>query len=438
MHRTTVTFTTAGLVMTCLACTGSATPAAAADTTDPHHRTKLSPSLAPQLGGHIYINYHTGERVFSPRALPRPGHAERGVWAGWANVYPDPCDPTQEPGEQAFWYEALHDADLGDEPAPNPLAVAAWHDWIETTGDARFSSIEISYATFVPDPDPEGGRIPGHDFYLAFTENDRFTNRSIALAHTPIAITELPGDINAGAGTRWVITVDFDPDHIELGDTDNSTTNPQGVDPDGDGLIDSGYVFTFNQPGVGEGDVLANTFPELKGAYEGLTDPLDTATFPNIADIGPALAHPSRYAGVNGEPDCYAGEGEWPRVAGCDDQSPAPLGTFDGYDLIDATGTSAGVYYFGGFECVDNGPGMPHNTPWASPYIQFGYSYVCLSCECPADFAEPFGILDLADITAFATFFQAGDPIADFAGPFGVLDLADITAFIAAFQFGCP
>ena len=437
MHRTTVTFTAAGLAMTGLASTGSATPAAA-DTTDPHHPTKLAPTLAPQLGGHIYINYHTGERVLSPRALPRPGHAERGAWAGWNNVYPDPCDPVQSPDDQSFWFVPLHDADLGDEPNPNPQAISAWHDWIETPGDVQFSFLAISYVTFVPDPDPEGGRIPGHDFYLAFTEHDRADDRLNAIAHSPFAITELPGDINAGDGTRWIVAVDFDPDAIELGDTDQSTSNPQGVDLDDDGLIDSGYIFTFNQPGVGEGDILAARFPELKGMFDGFTDPLDVSSLPNIVDIGPTLAHPSGNAGVNGEPDCYTGEGEWPRVAGCDDQPPAPLGTYDGYDLIDATGAGVGVFYFGGFECVDNGPGMPHNIPWASPYIQFGYSYVCLSCECPADFAEPFGILDLADITAFATFFQAGDPIADFAGPFGVLDLADITAFVTAFQSGCP
>ncbi|MBZ0172491.1 MAG: hypothetical protein K8E66_08950, partial [Phycisphaerales bacterium] len=56
---------------------------------------------------------------------------------------------------------------------------------------------------------------------------------------------------------------------------------------------------------------------------------------------------------------------------------------------------------------------------------------------CPADLAEPFGILDLADITAFVTGFQVEDPAVDFAEPFGVFDLADITAFVASFAAGC-
>lgn len=56
----------------------------------------------------------------------------------------------------------------------------------------------------------------------------------------------------------------------------------------------------------------------------------------------------------------------------------------------------------------------------------------------PADIAEPFGILDLADITAFIAGFTSQDPIADLAEPFGIFDLADITAFVDAFTTGCP
>lgn len=55
-----------------------------------------------------------------------------------------------------------------------------------------------------------------------------------------------------------------------------------------------------------------------------------------------------------------------------------------------------------------------------------------------ADLAEPFGILDLADISAFITAFIAQDPAADIAPPFGVWDLQDITAFVTAFTAGCP
>jgi hypothetical protein len=57
---------------------------------------------------------------------------------------------------------------------------------------------------------------------------------------------------------------------------------------------------------------------------------------------------------------------------------------------------------------------------------------------CAADLAEPFGVLDLSDITAFVGAFVAGLPAADLAEPFGLFDLADLSAFANAFVGGCP
>ena len=56
---------------------------------------------------------------------------------------------------------------------------------------------------------------------------------------------------------------------------------------------------------------------------------------------------------------------------------------------------------------------------------------------CQADLAEPFGLLDLADVTAFASGFLAMDPIADLV-PDGLFDLADINLFVTTFLAGCP
>ena len=63
---------------------------------------------------------------------------------------------------------------------------------------------------------------------------------------------------------------------------------------------------------------------------------------------------------------------------------------------------------------------------------------VFFGSDCPADLAEPFGVLDLADINAFVTGFVTQDSDADLAEPFGVFDLADINAFVNAFAAGCP
>ena len=57
---------------------------------------------------------------------------------------------------------------------------------------------------------------------------------------------------------------------------------------------------------------------------------------------------------------------------------------------------------------------------------------------CPADLAEPMGVLDLADLQAFVSAFVAGSPVADVAEPVGVFDLADLQTFVAAFLAGCP
>ena len=57
------------------------------------------------------------------------------------------------------------------------------------------------------------------------------------------------------------------------------------------------------------------------------------------------------------------------------------------------------------------------------------------SCSV-ADIAAPFGVLDLQDLVAFITAFQAQDPIADINNNM-VFDLSDITLFVGAFNAGC-
>ena len=55
----------------------------------------------------------------------------------------------------------------------------------------------------------------------------------------------------------------------------------------------------------------------------------------------------------------------------------------------------------------------------------------------PADLAEPFGVLDLADVQAFVGGFTGQLPIADLDGN-GVFDLSDVQAFVGSFTAGCP
>jgi hypothetical protein len=60
-----------------------------------------------------------------------------------------------------------------------------------------------------------------------------------------------------------------------------------------------------------------------------------------------------------------------------------------------------------------------------------------IGIPCQADLAEPFGVLDLADISTFVAAFVALDPAADLTGD-GLFDLTDLTAFVTSFLAGCP
>ncbi len=72
------------------------------------------------------------------------------------------------------------------------------------------------------------------------------------------------------------------------------------------------------------------------------------------------------------------------------------------------------------------------------PSFEFTISGDIIAASCPADLAEPFGVLDLADIGAFTSGFLAQSAIADLAEPIGVFDLADINVFVGSFTAGCP
>jgi hypothetical protein len=53
------------------------------------------------------------------------------------------------------------------------------------------------------------------------------------------------------------------------------------------------------------------------------------------------------------------------------------------------------------------------------------------------DFAEPFGVLDFFDVSAFLAAFSAQDPAADIVDD-DIFDFFDVSAYLAAFSAGCP
>lgn len=60
------------------------------------------------------------------------------------------------------------------------------------------------------------------------------------------------------------------------------------------------------------------------------------------------------------------------------------------------------------------------------------------TCSCnPADLADPCGVLNFFDVSAFLVAYNAQDPIADFNAD-GMVNFFDVSAFLTAFNNGCP
>ena len=55
---------------------------------------------------------------------------------------------------------------------------------------------------------------------------------------------------------------------------------------------------------------------------------------------------------------------------------------------------------------------------------------------CPIDLAEPFGVLNGADVSAFISFFHAGSALADLTSD-GTVNAEDVNAFITGWSTGC-
>lgn len=88
----------------------------------------------------------------------------------------------------------------------------------------------------------------------------------------------------------------------------------------------------------------------------------------------------------------------------------------------------------GVFSSIEYSGELPQN---AVPRVFYTDTDVTVAITCPADFARPVGVLDMAVIDSFMTRFLDADPAADIAQPAGILDLGDIVAFIQSFLAGC-
>jgi len=79
------------------------------------------------------------------------------------------------------------------------------------------------------------------------------------------------------------------------------------------------------------------------------------------------------------------------------------------------------------------GPSLPKTD-----LVSFLISHETSASCSEADLAEPFGVLDFTDVTAFLVAFAASEAEADLAAPFGTFDFSDVVAYLSAFGAGCP
>ena len=485
---------TSAILLACAA--GLAVPhanAADASSTDTITPIKLDyQTRAAGYDGYVYHAGLSGERIVTSEAAIARAGATRGVAWSWDNSVIDHCIPAAytEEGLTVGIFTGIHSQDAGD--AIDPFAVRYWGEWFEAPGDTIINGMSFSTFAQIVDVDNNGDGIgdgvEGLDWFLVFTEEDRLTDRSGATAHSPILIEGIPGSLDAGSASgdaagdgvigfqeaQMILQfIDFNagdtPTDIEIADTngvsdgafgqdsifsgipgvDMSPTD--GTDDAGVGLFNCGFVIGYRQPSVAEGDGLIDRYPELAGI--GLENPegLDPNTFPNILPVGTPLTGPSEREEAN--PAVEGSITLWP----LDGVEPLPgegVGAWDGMTLIDALGVdqggAGGAFFFGGAACDPAAQAALtppfYLNPWAGYDIAFNVN-AFIEDDCyggaipcnPTDIAEPFGVLDLADIGRFVTDFQAGDTTCiDIAEPFGILDLADIGAFVTNFQAGCP
>lgn len=203
-------------------------------------------------------------------------------------------------------------------------------------------------------------------------------------------------------------------------DTSNGPRDVQMADIDNDGALDLIVAYIFE-------DVVTVHLGNNTGAFM------------------PAISSPLSDGIIEVQAEDIDGDGNLDLMAATFGTSPQAIalttgngdGTFNPqHDFPSGNGpVSVTIADFNG----DGGPDV------ASVHSVSNDLYVYLN-TCPpapggcnaADFAEPYGLLDFFDVSAFLIAFNNQDPSADLAAPMGIFDFFDVSAFLTSFASGCP
>jgi len=317
--------------------------------------------------GYIYYNVATGEMIKTT-----PTQARDINNPAWINEGYDQCAF----GE--WFYSPIRDSATGED--------TYWMDWGDIDANTVVDTMTVLYATSVADAGEDGE--PGFEMDMTFFDGIDVGQINSTLApYLVYTITDIPGSASGVAG--WVITLDLaGGGEFEVGDSDGIddsgngfNSGGQGVDQDGDGLIDFAYGYNFRHP---ETELLGNT--------------------------GCALVAPP--------------EGVFPNSLGDDDV----MALFFTQDWTNPDG----LYWFGGYDC-SGGAGFAWN-PWGSYWL--GLYSPGTTTDCAAD-RNGDGILDFFDVQDFLGAFAINDPSADMNAD-GVFDFFDVQIYLGLFSEGCP
>ncbi len=380
---------------------------------------------------HIYYNISTGERVVTVLGNGQTAGADTGLSSPiWSSLVGNQCV------DQGFTTNFFFGLD--DNSGTTSLATnAALSDFGDIATNTVVDCVHINWVTDHDDVDADsdgiGDGVAGLGGMWSWwdVDNGRIANcgRTPLIAFT---FADLPGDTSPpGDETLAGYTVDIDlvssfsssslsfevcdtdsdPQSASIfnpgiGNMDNDFDGLPDSDLDGDGLADWSWRVRFYQPGTHDFD--------SDGVLDG--DPAD-----GFKPIGVTFGAPEGTAVDNGD-------GSW--TWDIDTSTPdAGTGQEDAFALYAPDGSHAGLFWFGGFSCDDDG--MGGYTPSAM-FSHRLYGPGIVVDGCLADLNDD-GVLNFFDVSLFlADFAAGGDYNSD-----GATNFFDVSAFLSDFNEGC-